>query len=302
MHLCMDKPDLSAIDFDWNHARAFLVTARAGSFSAAARALGVAQPTVGRQIAALEERLGVLLFDRVGGGLALTPTGRDLVEHVGSMADAAARVSLSAAGHADTIDGVIRISASEVTSTYTLPPIIAHMRRAHPGLEVELIVTNQASDLRRREADIALRSFRPKDPELVARKVRDTHAHLYAASTYLAALGDPTTPAELSRGDFIGFDRTPTLMQGLNALGLSLTASNFRVVTDNQLVQWALCKHGVGICIMTSDVGDAEPAVRRALPALPAIEVPGWLTTHRELHTSRRIRVAFDLLADALSR
>ncbi len=300
MHLCMDKPDLAAIDFDWNHARAFLVTAREGSFSAAARALGVAQPTVGRQIAALEEHLGVLLFDRVGGGLVLTPTGHDLVEHVGTMAEAAARVSLSAAGHADTIDGIIRISAGEIVSTYTLPRIIAHMRRAHPGLEVELIVTNQASDLRRREADIALRSFRPKDPELVARKVRDTQARLYASPAYLASIGDPTTPEALSQGEFIGFDRGPALMQGLNALGLSLTPDNFRVVTENQLVQWAMCRHGVGICIMTTDVADAEPAVRLALPDLPAIPVPSWLTTHRELHTSRRIRVAFDLIADAL--
>lgn len=297
MHICMDW---LRVNFDWNRARAFLVTAEEGSFSAAARALGSAQPTIGRQVAGLEETLGVNLFERVGRGLVLTPTGVELVEHVRAMGDAATRVSRVAAGQSLSLDGAICITASDVVATYLLPPIIAEIRIAHPGIEIEIVSTNQASDLGRREADIAIRSFRPKQPELVSRKIRDDKAYLYAAPGYLESIGNPTTPAELSRAEFIGFDHTDMLMNGLNALGLSLTPKSFPWVTANQHVQWALVTQGSGIGIMMEEVGDAEPRVTRALPELPAFPVPMWLTSHRDVRTSRRVRVVFDMLAAGL--
>ncbi|RLB54797.1 MAG: LysR family transcriptional regulator [Deltaproteobacteria bacterium] len=293
--------DWQRVSFDWNRARAFLVTAEEGSFSAAARALGIAQPTIGRQVAGLEETLGVTLFERVSRGLVLTPTGVELVEHVRAMGEAATRVSRVAAGQSLSLDGAICISASDVIATYILPPIIADIRAAHPGIEIEIVSTNQASDLGRREADIAIRSFRPTEPELVSRKIRDDNAYLYATPGYLETLGNPTTPAELSRGEFIGFDHTDMLMNGLNALGLSLTPDNFPWVTANQHVQWALVTQGSGIGIMMEEVGDAEPRVTRALPDLPAFPVPTWLTSHRDVRTSRRVRVVFDMLARGLS-
>lgn len=286
--------------FDWNRARAFLATAREGSFSAAARALKTSQPTVGRQVAALEAELDVVLFERVGHGLVLTPTGADLVEHIQAMDEAANRVSLVAAGQSVSLDGPVCISASQIGAVHTLPPIIASIRQEHPGIEIEVIVTNQASDLGRREADIAIRSFRPTQPELFARKVKDGAAHLYGSREYLERLGNPTTAEELSGACFIGFNRDGTLIEGLGALGLSLTHENFPVISENQLLQWELTKRGVGISIMTEEVGDAEPLVRRALPGLPPFPVPMWLTTHRELSTSRRMRVVFDLLLEGL--
>jgi DNA-binding transcriptional LysR family regulator len=293
--------DWRRVTFDWNRVRAFLVTAQEGSFSAAGRALGMAQPTIGRQVAALEEELDVLLFERVGHGLALTPTGSDLVEHARAMGDAATRLSLTAAGQSLSLEGTVCISASQITGIHDLPPIIATLRAKHPGIEVEIVATNDTSDLSRREADIAIRSFRPTQPDLFARKVKDGYARLYASKDYLAQLGHPTTPEQLSRGQFFGFDRGDTLIKGLNALGLSLTADNFPVITDNQLVQWELTKRGVGICIMMEEIGDAEPLVSRVLPDLPPIVVPMWLTTHRELSTSRRLRVVFDLLLTGLA-
>ena len=102
MHLCMDW---RSVKFDWNRARAFLVTAEEGSLSAAARALGMAQPTLGRQVSALESELGVILFERAGRGLALTQSGLELVEHVRAMGDAATRVSLTASGQSQSIEG-----------------------------------------------------------------------------------------------------------------------------------------------------------------------------------------------------
>ncbi|MCH9680132.1 MAG: LysR family transcriptional regulator [Deltaproteobacteria bacterium] len=293
--------DWRSVTFDWNRARAFLVTAEQGSFSAAGRALGIAQPTIGRQVAALEQELDVILFERVGQGLELTPTGVELVEHVRVMGEAALKVSLAAAGQSTSLDGTVCISASEVNATYVLPPVIADLREAHPGITVEIIATNSPSDLSRREADIAIRSFRPTQPQLVARKVRDGFARLYASPEYLATIGDPTTAEQLSQAQFLGFGRGDALMKGLNAIGLSLTLDNFPVITENQLVQWELTKRGVGVAIMLEEVGDAEPLVRRALPDLPPIPVPMWLTTHRELNTSRRLRVVFDLLFEGLA-
>ena len=289
-----------ALPFDWNRARAFLVTAEEGSFSAAAQALGVAQPTVGRQVAALEQELGVTLFERVGRGLVLTAAGLDLAEHVRAMEEAAMRVSLTAAGQATSLEGVVCITASEVVSAFLLPPIVARIRADHPGIEIELVAANDVRDLRRREADIAIRNFRSRDPELVARKIRDGAARLYAAPAYLERIGRPTTAADLSRAEFFGFDRTDVMTEGFKAIGLHLTARNFPIVTSNHLVQWELAKRGLGICVMMEEIGDREPAVRRVLDELPPLPVPVWLTTHQGLRASRRMRVVFDRLAEEL--
>lgn len=294
--------DWRTVTFDWNRARAFLVTAEEGSFSAAARALGLTQPTVGRQVAALEAELGVTLFERVGRGLQLTSTGLDLVEHARAMGAAATRLSLTAAGRSDTLEGPVCITASEIITARLLPPAVAAIRAAHPGIEVELVPANDVRDLRRREADIAVRNFRPTDPELVARKVRDAVGHAYAAPAYLDRVGRPTTPAEAARLDFLGFDRTPLMVEGLRQMGLPVEASAFPILTASHLVQWELCMAGLGVCMMMADVGEPEPRVERVLPEGDlTIPVPIWLVSHRELRTSRRVRVVFDLLTEHLA-
>ncbi|MCJ7598755.1 MAG: LysR family transcriptional regulator, partial [Methyloceanibacter sp.] len=142
-----------SVAFDWNQARAFLATVEEGSLSAAARALGMTQPTLGRQVAALEQELGVVLFERVGRGLTLTPNGLELVDHVRAMRDAASQVSLTASGQSQTIEGSVCISASEAVAAYQLPPILAKLRDIAPGIEVEVVASTAVSDLRRREAD-----------------------------------------------------------------------------------------------------------------------------------------------------
>jgi DNA-binding transcriptional LysR family regulator len=293
--------DWQHVCFDWNRARAFLATADEGSLSGAARVLGATQPTIGRQVTALEEELGVALFERVGRGLNLTPAGLQLVEHVQTMAEAALQFSRVAAGQSLSLDGRVVISAGEVTAAHVLPPIVAQIRAAHPGIEIEIIATNQVSDLGRREADIALRSFRPSRPDLVARKVRDDMGYLYATPGYLVSIGSPTTLEALSRGEFIAFDKTEAFMDGLNTLGLVVTPKSFPWVSSNQQVQWALITQGSGIGVMMEQIGDADPRVVRVLPDKIAFPVATWLTSHREVRTSRRVRVVFDMLADALS-
>lgn len=292
--------DWRTVSFDWNQARAFLVTAEEGSFSAAARALGVAQPTIGRQVAALESALGLQLLERVGRGVALTPAGLELIEQVRGMGDAATRVSLSAAGQSMSLDGVVCITASEAISAWLLPPIVARVRALHPGIEVELVATNEVRDLRRREADIAVRNTRPTDPELVATRVRGSYARAYATPEYLARIGSDGTLDGLARAEFFGFDRTDLMISGFAQLGLHLSARSFPIVSSNHLVQWELAKQGLGVCMMMEEVGDAEPRVVRACELLPPIPVPIWIASRRELWTSRRMRVVFDLLKAGL--
>jgi DNA-binding transcriptional LysR family regulator len=289
-----------AVDFDWNHARAFLATALEGSLSAAARHLAQTQPTLSRQVAALEQHLGVTLFELVGKRLVLTETGADLIEHVRAMGDAAGLVALGATGRSQSIVGEVRISAGEIVAGHLLPPIIEHIRETHPEIQIHVVVSNQLSDLLRREADIAIRHVRPDQADLVARKVRDSSAHLYAAKSYLARHGTPHA-SDLSDQVFVGADDNARFAETLREFGAAVSLENFKWTTDSHLVGWAMVRQGLGIGGMLREVADATLDVERVLPALPPIPVPFWLCTHRELSTSRRIRVTFDLLAAALS-
>lgn len=298
MHFCMEW---RSVNFNWNRARAFLVAVEEGSLSAAARALGVAQPTLGRQVAALEQELGVALFERVGRSIKLTPSGLELVEHVRAMGDAASRVSLTASGQSQSVEGTICITATEFYAAFVLPPIVRRLREAAPGIVIEIVASNALSDLRRREADVAIRNARPNDPDLIARKVKDDAAHLYAAPAYIDRIGRPTSPSEFSDAEFIGYDNNQAWLDGLNALGFNLTPRNFTIFTGSHLVHWELVKHGAGIGVMEERFGDAEPSVRRALPKMVPFEIPVWLVAHRELRTSRRVRLVFDFLFDELS-
>lgn len=298
MHFRMDWRHIT---FDWNRARAFLATAEEGSLSAASRVLGQAQPTLGRQVAALEEELGLALFERAGRGLTLTPAGHELAEHVRAMAEAAERVALSASGRSETVDGDITLTASEVYSAFLLPPVLARLAQLHPGIRVEVLASNTATDLLRRDADIAVRSFRPTEPELIARRLRDDRAWLYATPGYLDTIGRLRAPGDICRARILGFDRAPVMIDGLRRMGLDVGEANFPLVTANHLVQWEMVKAGLGLGMMPEEIGDAEPRVVRALPAMQPFPVQNWLTAHRDLATSARVRVVFDLVAGMLA-
>lgn len=282
--------------FDWNRARAFLVTAEEGSLSAAARALGLTQPTLGRQVAALEEELGVLLFDRAGRGLTLTDNGLELVDHVRAMGEAASHVSMTASGQSRSVEGTVRITATEVASAFMLPAMIDRLRAAHPGIEVELVATNLLRDLRRREADIAIRTVRPTDPQLIARKLPSEVARLYASRTYLDTHGPFDAPEDLSEAQFIGFEDNVPFIEFLNGMGLGLAERQFAVRTAVHLVHWEMVRQGLGIGVMLSRVGDADPTVARVVSWLDPFEFEVWLVAHREVNSSRRVRLVFDWL------
>ena len=161
---------------------------------------------------------------------------------------------------------------------------------------------NHASDLRRREADIAIRNFRPTEPDLIAKKVGDADAVLYATPDYIERIGNPTMPQELQHAHFVNLDHGGMMIKGLNRLGLGLTEENFPLLTESYLVMWELVRQGAAIGILDAHIGDADPIVQRVLPDLEPLVFPIWLVSHRELTTSRRIRRVFDFLAEELHR
>lgn len=293
--------DWKTVDFDWNHARAFLATAELGSLSAAAKALNSSQPTLSRQVNALEKQLKVALFERIGKGLELTPSGVELAECVKSMGNAAAHLSLTASGKSQLLEGSVCISASESMAAYELPALILKLRDLEPKITIELVASNASSDLKRREADIAIRSYRPEQLDLIAKKIRDDHFYLYAANSYLNSIENPQTLSDFNSADFIGPSDFQQVMAMLNQRGLRLTPENFPVTANNQTVYWELVKQGVGVGFIQDHLVQLTDTVEKVLPELGSFPMELWLVTHRELRTNKKIQYVFEFLSKELS-
>lgn len=292
----------SSVTFDWNHVRAFLATVEEGSLSAAARVLRLTQPTLGRQVAALEDSLGVVLFERVGRGLVLTPAGTELLDNVRAMADAAGRISLTASGQSQAIEGQVCITASDAMSAFVLPPLLGKLRALAPGITIDVVAANDIRDLQRREADIAIRHLRPEQPDLIARRIRDSTGHFYASKDYINARGHPLGVADRHGHDFIGYQPVERFIAELARFGVTLAKSDLKLLTESGVTAWEMVKQGLGIGVMLKEIGDMTPNVDYVFVDLPPVPVPIWLTAHRELMTSRRIRLVYDFLAEELAR
>lgn len=285
---------------DWNQLKAFLETAETGSLSAAARKLGLTQPTLSRQVAAIEQRMGVTLFERVGKTMALTATGLDLLEHARAMGAAADALRLAATGRSEALDGVVSVSASDAVAAYLLPPLLQQLREQEPGIAIEVIASNALSDLLRREADIAVRHVKPEQPELIARRIREAAANFYASERWIKVHGHPRTAEEAAHLPFVGSDRSGQFLAYLRQHGLPLTEANFSCYADHTVAHWALVRQGMGIGAMMEEIAHQTPGIVRVLNEVPPVQFPIWLVTHRELRTSRRIRVVFEALAQGL--
>lgn len=288
------------IAFDWNQVRAFLAAAEEGSLSAAARVLHQTQPTLSRQVTGLEQSLGVTLFQRGHRKLQLTEAGLELLEHVRAMAEAANRVSLAASGQSQAVEGRVCITATEMLATYYLPPILRKLRELAPGIVVEVVASDQVRDLIRREADIAIRHGQPTQPDLIARRIGSLRGRIYAARHLLDEVGAPRSLDDLADQDFVGIDDTEGLIAGLAEQGLRLRLEQFRIHTASGNCMIQLIREGLGFGVLPMDTIGIFDDLECVLPELFNPEIPVWLVTHQELHTSRRIRLVFDLLAEEL--
>lgn len=283
---------------DWTLYRSFAAVARAGSLSAAARRLGLTQPTVGRHIDALEQALGVSLFTRAPHGLLPTDTALELLPHAEAMEAAAAALGRAASGEPEAPRGTVRIAASEVVGCEVLPPMLARFRQSYPAVAIELVTSSRMSNLLTREADLAVRMARPEQGALVARRLGATPVRLYAHRDYLAAHGQPSGIGDLEGHTAIGFDADVQFLQALRDSGLEREHLDFR--TDDQLAQLAALRAGIGIGGVQAALAARDPQLVPVLPELTLMTLDVWLVMHRDLRGVRRLRLLFDHLAAEL--
>ncbi|GAA0465252.1 LysR family transcriptional regulator [Parasphingorhabdus litoris] len=288
-------------DLNWMDLKVFAAVAKHRSLKSAAKHGAASQPTLSRRISALEHALGVKLFERTSNGLALTEVGKILRIHADEMNRSAARLMLTASDARTTINGTVRIAASESVAVYCLPAMIADLRRAKPEIDIELVASDTSSNLLLREADIAVRMYQPTQGELIARKVGDLEIGVFASTDYLAKRKTPTSVAELMDHDIVGFDRNKEVIKGFLTENLIINREFFPFRCDNQIVNWQMVLAGYGIGFNQLQVGLVEQRVVRLLPDHKPRSLPIYLVAHSELKTSARVRWVFDFLVEAFA-
>lgn len=285
---------------DWSLIQSFLAVAEIGSLSAAAKSLGRSQPTLGRHIHTLEDILGVSLFDRHPRGLRLSQAGTDLLPAARDMGEAMGRLSLRAAGRAQDLSGTVRVTASVFASHYILPPILADIRAAQPAIQLELVPSDATENLLFREADIAVRMYRPDQLDIVARKIGEIGMGAFAAKRYLDRAGRPRSLPDLLQHDLVGFDRNELMLSVMRAMGWAMTREDFATRCDNQAVYWQLIRAGCGIGFTQVNVGRSDPQVEELALGIDIPGLPVWLAAHQAMRQTPRVRRVWDLLAQGL--
>jgi DNA-binding transcriptional LysR family regulator len=283
----------------WDLYRAFLAVLEEGSLSGGARSLGLTQPTIGRQIEALEQGLGVKLFTRSQTGLAPTDTAlalRPFADNLRVTANALRRASTAASQR-----GTVRITASDVVGAEVLPPILAALREARPDIIIELVLSNRTQDLLQRDADIAVRMVQPSQGVLIARKVGTIPLGLFAHRRYLDRAGIPDSVADLNQHALIGFDQETSYIRTMQQSGLQLSREMFSLCTDNQLAQLAAIRAGYGIGMCHTPLACYNPDLQPVLAGVVKSELDTWIVMHEDLRASERCRIAFDALVSGVS-
>lgn len=285
---------------DWNLLRSFLAVVAAGSLTRAAEKLSTSQPTLSRQIAALETAVGAPLFERAARRLIPTNAGLALVEPAQRMQEAMLAAKSVVRARTAKVSGVVRLTASDVVSAYVLPEILAELARRHPEIEIELVASNRIDNLLERQADIAIRMIRPTQRTLIARRIGDWPLGLHAHKDYLASVGGRVEAVSARGYRWIGQDHDLDYIQAFRAAGFDIDKTFFGFRCDNQIVMIRAVCAGLGIGVVFM------PLARRlglvpVLPDLPRPSLPVWLTAHRELKSSERLRRVFDFLTKALT-
>jgi DNA-binding transcriptional LysR family regulator len=286
---------------DWNLYRSFLAVMREKSLSAAARSLALTQPTLARHIDALQTALGFELFVRSQRGLFPTEAAQELLGYAENLEANAAAMLRTASGFGATVRGTVRITASEIVGAEVLPPILADIRRTHPQLEFELVLSNAVDNLLRRDADIAVRMVEPVQEVLVVRKLGSVPLGFYAHVSYLAHAGVPHSLADLARHTLIGFDRETPSLRAIRARVPELDGVHFTLRASNDVAQLRAIQTGFGIGICQVGLARRDPHLVRLLPDTFEITLGIWLAMHENLRSTPRCRAVFDGLATGLA-
>ena len=287
-------------NLDWTLIRSFLAVMESGSLLGAARKLNGSQPTLGRHIAQFEEQLGVPLFERTGRALVPTAAARKLAEHAATMQAGADSMARSLAASEQPTQGTVRISASQAVACYLLPPLLARLREQAPRITIVLVSSNAITNLLRREADIAIRMVRPQQTSLIARRIASVEVSACAHRQYLSRRGVPRDPIELLDHELVGFDTDDTYIRGFKRFGQTVTREQFAFRTDDHIAAWQAIRAGLGIGFAARYMIEQEAQVQRILPKLVLPPLPVWLTVHREIRGSPRIRAVYDFLAEEI--
>jgi DNA-binding transcriptional LysR family regulator len=270
-----------------------LEVARTGSLTSASQRLGLSQPTVSRQLQALEERLGARLLVRHARGVRLTERARELVtaaEGVERAMDGFARL---AAGVRETIAGTVRLAASEIVGVEVLAPRLGELSHAYPDIEVELVLANTTSDLATGDADLAVRLYRPQQSELVSKLIGSVELAFFAAGSYLERRGMPRSLDALLEHTLIGFDRRGAMAGLFAAVDPRLTADRFAIRTDSLTAQLAAARAGCGIAAAQVPIAARYPELVRLELPVAAPAAPFWLTSHADLRRATHVRVVW---------
>lgn len=288
--------------FDWHLIRSFLAALDAGSLLGAAKVLKTSQPTVGRHVAELESQLGVVLFERTGRGLQPTAMALSLADSAREMESGALQLGRRLTSSQSSIQGTVRITASQPVACYLLPPILGNMRIDLPDIQVELVSINTVSNLLRRDADIAVRMVAPDQSTLVAKKIGVVRVGVYAHKKYLARYGTPEQPEDLLKHAIIGYDTEDVMIRGFAQSGQVVTKESFAFRSDDLIVQWQAVLAGAGIGFLAEYSARDNPDLVKLLPTLRVLSLPMWLAVHREIRTSKPIRAVYDYLAQELPK
>lgn len=289
---------MSRSQIDWDQIKMFLQVAESGSLSKAAQQLALSQPTLSRQIQQLEQASGVQLFKRSTRGLDVTEQASELLESAQAMQMAAERFSRQISGMDDELRGDVRISVSEIIGVYYLPQAITDFQLQHPQVNFEVVISNQTSSLSKREADIALRMFRPQQPDLVCRRLPDLEIGFYAHRNYLPQAADTIGLEQLANYRFIGYDSDLSMIKQAREMGYELSRDSFSLRCDSLIMQLALIQARAGFGITHVRLAQTMPELVRLFRQLPLPALEFWCVCHRDVQYSRRIRTAMRFFSD----
>ena len=286
----------------WDHYRTVLAVLDEGSLSAAARSLGLTQPTIGRHIEALERSLGTALFTRSQTGLAPTEAALALKPYAESLRDTAAALRRAATAAEDRVEGSVRITVAEIVGAEIVPPILTKLRRDHPALAIELVLSDRNSDLLQREADIAIRMTEPRHAALLVRRIGRIEVGLHAHRSYIERCGAPADIAALRDHAVIGYDQETAFIRDLRTrgLGTDFDRAMFALRCDNSIAQLAAIRAGFGIGLCHVGFGRRDQNLIRLLPDV-AIGFDTFVVMHEDLRANRRCRAVFDALVDGMT-
>lgn len=281
----------------WDDLRLILAVARQGSLSGAARMLGVTHSTIFRRLGAVEQRIGVRLFERFRDGYTPTPAGEEAAATAARVADQVADLERQLAGQDLRPSGTVRITSTATLALDVLMPHLAALRTTHPEIEIELVVSNELANLTRREADVAIRPTPDPSETLVGRRVADIAYAIYGAPDYLAR----HRHKNLSEHSWIGLDDELANTVAGRWLRESFPTSRFAFRAGAVLVAREAARAGMGLAVLQCYCGDGAPGLRRLGKVLSQPRSALWLLTHHDLRRTARIRAVMDFLGKSLA-